>query len=140
VCVETTAARGFVDITDDLEAVVARSRVTEGTLTVQTRHTTTAVVVNEHEPLLLEDMLAMLERLAPAAEAYAHDDLSRRTVNLTPRERRNGHAHCQALLLPPSATLVVEGGRLALGRWQRVFLIELDGPQRRELAVTVTGT
>lgn len=137
--VETTSPRGFIDITERLAAIVERSGVVNGTLTVQTRHTTTAVVVNEHEPLLFEDLLAMLERMAPRDMGYAHDDLARRTVNLTPRERRNGHAHCQALLLPPAVTLVVESARLALGRWQRVFLVELDGPQSRELAVLVTG-
>jgi len=138
--VTTPDARGFIDITEKLEMVLSRSGVTTGTLTVQTRHTTTAVVVNEHEPLLLEDALAMLDRVAPASAAYGHDDPARRTVNLTPRERRNGHAHCQAMLLPTAVTLVVERGRLALGRWQRVFLVELDGPQRRELSVAVTGS
>lgn len=134
---ESTAPRVFIDITDQLQVIVARSGVEAGTLTAQTLHTTTGVVVNEHEPLLLDDMLAMLNRLAPCEAAYGHDDPVRRTVNLTPAERRNGHAHCQALFLPTSATLVVRGGRLALGRWQRVFLVELDGPQVRDVAVVV---
>jgi secondary thiamine-phosphate synthase enzyme len=60
-------------------------------------------------------------------------------VNLTPDERLNGYAHCQALLLPTTATLNVADGRLQLGCWQRVFLVELDGPRSREVSVLVMG-
>ena len=60
-------------------------------------------------------------------------------MNLTPDERRNGHAHCRALLLGPSACLNVVDGRLQLGRWQRVFLVELDGPRAREISVLMLG-
>ena len=62
-----------------------------------------------------------------------------RTVNVTEAERPNGHAHCRALLLPSSACLNVMGGRLLLGRWQRVFLVELDGPREREMSVIIFG-
>jgi thiamine phosphate synthase YjbQ (UPF0047 family) len=55
------------------------------------------------------------------------DDFSRRTVNLMPGERRNGHAHCRAALLRTSESVPVAGGVLTLGRWQRVFLVEFDG-------------
>ena len=67
---------------------------------------------------------------------YAHDDLSRRTINVAgPRERRNGYAHCRAALLGCTETVMVEDGRLCLGRWQRVLFAEFDGPQRRDLQV-----
>ena len=59
---------------------------------------------------------------------------------MTPGERRNGHAHCRAALLRGSETLAVRDGRLNLGRWQRVFLVEFDGPQCRELILTMMGT
>ena len=54
----------------------------EGLLVAQTRHTTTGLLINEHEPLLLADLEALFERLAPVAAVYAHDDFSRRTVNV----------------------------------------------------------
>ena len=95
--------------------------------------------MNEHEPLLLEDFAGLLDATAPSQRAYRHDDLSIRRVNLTPGERVNGHAHCRALFLPSSACLNVVDGALQLGRWQRVFLVELDGPQEREVSVLVTG-
>ncbi len=107
-------------------------------MSVQSLHTTAAIVVNENEPLLLQDLRAALERAAPRHLAYRHDDFSQRAA-VPPDEPANGHAHCQALFLRASETLGVAGGRLRLGRWQRVFLVELDGPRTRTAAVTVLG-
>lgn len=134
--VVTARATEFIDITDRLESLVKASNLKNGALVIQTRHTTTGLLVNEAEPLLLDDLAARLACWAPLDLPYAHDDLSRRTVNvLGSRERRNGHAHCRAALLRSSETLIVEDGRLCLGRWQRVLFVECDGPQRRDLAV-----
>lgn len=129
----------FIDLTDRLEAIVSGLRIRAGLVNVQTRHTTTAVIVNEHEPGLLADFTALLERSAPAGGAFRHHEAPARSGDTTAAERPNGHAHCRALLLPSSAGLNVAGGRLQLGRWQRVFLVELDGPQERELSVLVAG-
>jgi len=71
--------------------------------------------------------------------SYRHDDPALRTVNLTPDERINGHAHCRALMLAPSACLNVIDGCLQLGRWQRVLLAELDGPRERQVAFLILG-
>ncbi len=127
----------FIDLTDRLDRFVSNAGVRDGILNVQTLHTTTAVVVNEHEPLLLTDFQALLETAAPGAGRYRHDDMTERTVNVTDAERPNGHAHCRALLLPASACLNVTGGHLLLGRWQRVLFVELDGPRDRELSLLV---
>ena len=129
----------FIDLTGELEALVADEKLAVGLLNIQTLHTTTAIVVNENEPLLLEDFRALLEGTAPSEHHYRHDDTAVRTVNLTEAERPNGHAHCRALFLPSSACLAVADGRLRLGRWQRVFLVELDGPRRRDISVLVFG-
>jgi secondary thiamine-phosphate synthase enzyme len=138
VSVETRSPLEFVDITDVLSRAVKEVGLMEGLLVVQTRHTTTGVMINEHEPLLLADLEAMFERLAPVAAAYAHDDFSCRT-NVGPGERRNGHAHCRAALLRASESIAVSDGRLSLGRWQRVFLVDFDGGQRREVSLTLLG-
>jgi secondary thiamine-phosphate synthase enzyme len=129
----------FIDLTNELEALVADSSIRFGFVNVQTLHTTTAIVVNELEPLLLADFAVLLENAAPRDAGYRHDDATVRTVNVTPDERINGHAHCQALLLAPSACLNVIDGRLQLGRWQRVFMAELDGPRPREISVLLLG-
>jgi secondary thiamine-phosphate synthase enzyme len=137
--VATERPTQFIDITDRIRSLVADSRIRIGVVNVQSLHTTTAVVVNEHEPLLLTDFAAALERTAPFDAAYRHDDATIRTVNLMPDERANGHAHCRALFLSPSASLNIVGGSLQLGRWQRVFFVELDGPRTRELSVVLCG-
>jgi secondary thiamine-phosphate synthase enzyme len=129
----------FVDITPALARVVEGLGLRDGVLTVYTRHTTTGLLINEHEPLLLSDLQAMFERLVPEDAAFAHDNFERRTVNLTPGERRNGWAHCRAALLPTSESIPVADAQLSLGRWQRVLLVEFDGGQRREIAVTLQG-
>ena len=129
----------FVDLTDDIRNAVLGSRVRNGFVNVQTRHTTTGIVINENEPLLLADMVDLLERLGPSTSAYRHDDFSIRTANLTPDERTNGHAHCRALFLRASECINIIDGELDLGRWQRIFFLELDGPQRRSVSVTVVG-
>ena len=129
----------FVDLTDRIEKLVVESGVRLGLVTIQTLHTTTAIVLNEHEPLLLTDFQALLETAAPDDGRYRHDDKTVRTVNVTAEERANGHAHCRALLLPTAACLNVIGGRLLLGRWQRVFFVELDGPREREISVLILG-
>jgi secondary thiamine-phosphate synthase enzyme len=125
-------------LTDRLEALVAEAGIRFGFVNVQTLHTTTAIFMNELEPLLLSDFASVLENAAPRNAGYRHDDLRARAVS-APDERINGHAHCRALLLGSSACLNAIDGRLLLGRWQRVFLAELDGPRTREISVLVLG-
>ncbi len=137
--VATTADQEVIDITDQLEAFLLLTGLTRGMLLVHSLHTTTAVIVNENEPLLHGDLFRQLERLAPRALAYDHDDPTRRVVNRMDQERTNGHAHCRAMLLGGSVCLPIVAGRLLLGRWQRVLLVELDGPQERTLVATIVG-
>ena len=137
--VATERATQFIDLTDRIEALAAAGGIDAGLVNIQTLHTTTAIVVNEHEPLLLADFEGLLARAAPREAHYRHDDMEVRTVNLAPGERANGHAHCRALLLASAASLNLAEGRLQLGCWQRVFLVELDGPRVREVSVLVLG-
>jgi secondary thiamine-phosphate synthase enzyme len=129
----------FVDLTPRVEAFVLTAGLVTGWINVQTRHTTAGLLVNELEPLLLGDLETLLERAAPRGAGYAHDELHRRN-DVPPDERPNGHAHAKAALLPSSATLNVVGGSLQLGRWQRVLLVELDGPRPREISLVAVGT
>ena len=137
--IDTVLPFEIVDVTTLVDAVVQSSGLSDGLVMIQTRHTTTGVLINEHEPLLFEDLQRMFQRLVPHWPPYAHDDVNRRTVNLTPGERRNGHAHCRAALLRASESLMVADGRLSLGRWQRVLFVDFDGGQRRQLSVTLMG-
>jgi len=129
----------FIDITPDVQAFVSESGVTNGVVVVYAAHTTAGIAINEAEPLLLDDLRRLLEQFAPRGAAYQHDDLSIRTVNLEPNERANGHAHCQRLLIGASESIPVVDGVVQLGRWQRVFFVELDGPRPREIRLQALG-
>jgi len=135
--VATERATEFIDLTARIEALTAEAGIHAGLVNIQSLHTTTAIVVNQAEPLLLVDFDPLLAKVAPRDAPYRHNDLNVRT--LAPGERPNGHAHCQALLLGLSASLNFAEGRLQLGRSQRVFLVELDGPRAREVSVLVLG-
>jgi len=134
-----TRAPEFIDITDEVLSAIDTSSVREGTVTVFSRHTTAAVVINENEPLLLKDMARFLEGAAPREASYRHNDFVVRTANMTEDECPNGHSHCQHLLLGASETIPIADGRPLLGRWQRLFMIELDRPRPREIVVQVQG-
>ena len=136
---QTTGAPQFVDITERVERALARSGLGDGLVVVFSRHTTAAITINENEPLLMDDMARFLERLAPHAAAYRHNDFTVRTVNMTADESPNGHAHCLQLVLGASQTIPVQDGRLGLGRWQRVFLVELDRARSRQVVVQAFG-
>jgi secondary thiamine-phosphate synthase enzyme len=129
----------FVDLTDAISDIVRESGVDDGFALVYSQHTTARIHVNEAEPLLLADLTSLLERVVPRDAFYHHDDFSVRTVNLTLGERINGHSHTRGLFVPVSEHLPVSDGAIMLGRWQRVFMLELDGPQSRKVVVKVLG-
>lgn len=137
--VSAEGEQGFVDLTERVTACIAESRIAYGLVNVQVRHTSAALLVNENEPLLLGDLERLLERLAPRGAAYDHDRFDLRTPHLAPDERANGHAHSRAVLLRTSECLNLVDGALQLGRWQRLFLVELDGVREREVSVLVMG-
>ena len=130
----------FIDLTALVAERVRRSGVFQGLVCVQTRHTTAAITVNENEPHLVEDMKALLERLAPRDARYGHNDRIRLATEAPLDESENGDAHCRALLLGASETLTIVGGAVQLGTWQSLFLVELDGPRKRSLSLVVLGT
>ena len=127
----------FIDLTARIETLAAEAGIRAGIVNVQSLHNTVAIVVNEPEPLLLVDFGDLLARTASGQAPYRHNDTNVRT--LLPGERPDGHAHCQAILLGCTASLNYSDGRLQLGRWQRVLLVELDGPAEREVSILIMG-
>jgi secondary thiamine-phosphate synthase enzyme len=115
-----------IDITRQVNEAVGESGVAEGICLVYTLHTTTGIVINEAETGLVADLLRRLMSLAPPGAGYLHDRID-----------ENARAHLQAVLLGNSRTIPVEEGCLALGTWQRVLFVELDGPRRRKVIVRV---
>ena len=137
--ITTNTAPEFIDVTDDVRRIVAKSGAHLGQVTIFSTHTTCAIKINEHEPLLLGDMCRVLEQAAPKLAEYDHNDLSRRTGDMEEDECENGHAHCQHLFLGTSETVPILDGQMALGRWQRIFLVELDRARDRRVLVTIVG-
>ena len=139
--VRATETLGCVDLTDEIERLLTEAGVSQGLCVVFCAHTTASVLVNEWEDGALDDLRHWIGSAFPSDRYYAHDDLGRRTQNLQRHERRNGHAHlAQMTLGGTSQALPVANGRLCLGRWQRVFLIELDEPRERTIVVQFAGS
>ena len=139
----TTHCGQFLDITEDVRNVVAKSDVQQGMALVYSPHTTCAVVINERESGFIQDFNELLESLVPSeGPYYRHDDLSIRTEGLEddPHDVPNGHSHCRAALLSSSSQAIpIVDGRLLLGRYQKVFFCELDRARARKLFIQVIG-
>jgi len=124
--IRTTQKREMIDLTARVAEIVARAEVVEGLCTVYTPHATAAIVVNENDdPNVCVDVLDALDRLVPAG-IWRHD-----------RVDGNAASHIQASILGPGETIPVRDGKLYLGRWQAIMLVELDGPRERLVLVTL---
>jgi secondary thiamine-phosphate synthase enzyme len=125
--VETRARVEFKDITGLIQKLVAESGVQNGLCHLFVPHTTAGVLINENDdPALQEDLDNFLKELAPHDRDYLHND-------------GNCDAHLKAAVIGCSKTLLVEGGRLVLGRWQGVYFCEFDGPRRRDLRIKIVA-
>jgi secondary thiamine-phosphate synthase enzyme len=123
--IRTKAREEFVDLTAEVERLVAASGAASGVCVVTVPHTTAGITVNENaDPDVRADMAMVLRRTVPDALPYAHSE-------------GNSPAHVKAGLVGSSATLIVEGGRLRLGTWQGIFFCEFDGPRTRQAWVQV---
>ena len=134
----------FIDITDEVEEFIESSGVLNGIVVVFSKHTTAAIVIQEDEPLLLDDFRNLLDSIASSDAKYSHNDFDVRTVHMHDNECPNGHSHCQHLTLGSSESVPVIDGKMARGEWQRVFMVELDGEKAqqigyREVVVQVLG-
>ena len=126
--IRTSHKREMIDVTERVAEIVAQADVAEGLCSVYTPHATAAIVVNENDdPNVCVDTLDALDRLIPAG-IWRHD-----------RVDGNAASHIQASILGPGETIPVRDGRLCLGRWQAVMLVELDGPRERRVVVTVVS-
>ena len=120
-----------IDITSSLAAAVREAGVAEGQVTAFVRGSTSAITTMEFEPGGVHDLRTLLDRLIPAAGDYEHNRLNQDT---------NSHAHQRASVIGPSEVVPVVGGRLALGTWQQVVLLDFDDrPRERTVVVQVTG-
>ena len=135
---ETKKQFEIVNITEQVQEVLKKSGIKNGQVTVFVDHTTASIRLNHDEPLLLQDIMKMLYRLAPVDINYAHDVFEIRQ-NVSVNERSNGHAHVKAFLLGSSETIPVHEGRMLMGERQSIFFVELDGGRKRTYVVHILG-
>jgi len=128
VSVRTTARVDMVDITHLAQEEVEKAGVTDGLCVVYVPHTTSGVTINEGaDPAVCSDIIKKLKQLVPPHDGYRHME-------------GNSDSHIKASLMGSSVTVLVEGGRLVLGTWQKIFYCEFDGPRSRRFFVkTVNG-
>ncbi|MCY4617303.1 MAG: secondary thiamine-phosphate synthase enzyme YjbQ [Chloroflexi bacterium] len=135
----TEEGPSFRDITEEVREIVHQSGVGFGQVSVFSQHTTAAIILQEHEPLLLNDLRDRLIAWAPPEIYYRHNDFDIRTVNMHENEPENGHSHVQHMMLGTSETIPVLSGELHIGEYQSIFLVELDESRDRRVSVTVLG-
>jgi secondary thiamine-phosphate synthase enzyme len=125
--VSTRRREELVDITSSVEGAVGKAGISSGICVLYCPHTTAAITVNEGaDPSVAEDMVMGLRRLIPLDWGFSHME-------------GNSDAHIKASVIGPSETVIVDGGKLVLGTWQRIFFCEFDGPRKREFFVKVQG-
>ena len=135
--IETREGISIFNITPQILGYLDESGIKNGFVVVSSRHTTTALAINEHEERLLEDIRAFFTKLVPAGDNYLHNDIHLR--DCPPDEPENAHSHIAALLFGSSEAIPVANGELAIGQYQSVMLIELDGPRPRTVNVQICG-
>lgn len=132
--IPTRARVEIHDLTDRVASLPGLDEVAQGMVLLHSLHTTAALLINEAQDALLEDIRALLRRLVPEEGAYRHNDPEVSDCN-----RANAWSHLAAVLLSHTIQIPIEQGRLVLGTWQRVLFCELDGPQTRRIHVQVMG-
>ena len=135
--IQTEPGINIHNVTSYIEKILTATSIKNGQVLVFSRHTTTALAINENEERLLEDVKVYLRKLAPETDKYLHNDLHLRDV--PPDEPINAHSHLMAMTLSTSEVIPVVDGKLALGTYQSVLFFELDGPRKRTLFIQVCG-
>src|SRR3989338_8877031 len=123
--IKTSKRIDLIDITEQVQNIVSKSKVKDGICFLFCPHTTAGLTINENaDPSVKSDMLNTLNKLVPENAGYAHSE-------------GNSDSHIKSSLLGASLTIFIQGGQLALGTWQGIFFCESDGPRTREIWVKV---
>jgi secondary thiamine-phosphate synthase enzyme len=129
--VSTRGHTDVVDITESVSELLAKHKLQNGNVTVFVSGSTAGVTTVEYEPGLVKDLPEAFEKIAPTGKSYHHD---------ATWGDKNGYAHVRASLLGPSLTVPFNNGRLLLGTWQQVVLIDFDDrPRDRVIVLQLLG-
>mmetsp|Transcript_16994 Transcript_16994/g.32555 ORF Transcript_16994/g.32555 Transcript_16994/m.32555 type:complete len:196 (-) Transcript_16994:203-790(-) len=136
------------DITPQIKSLLEEAGISNGFVNVLSRHTTTAITINECEQRLIDDVRQYLPKVAPPNYPYLHNDIHLRSgpedwpggdEAWRAQEPQNAHSHLLSMLVGNSESIPVVDGNLTIGTWQSVILLELDGPRNRTVGVQVIG-
>jgi len=119
----------YIDITSQMQKIVEKSGIKNGILVMHEVHTTAALTIQENDSSIHEDTKEILEEIIPLNKQYRHSY----------EGNENATAHIKNQLLGSSIALPIINGKLALGTWQSIFLIELFEPRKRKIAVCIIG-
>lgn len=125
---KTSDRTELVDITQNINAALAECAIRKGIVNVYSRHSTSAVFINENESGLLADFIDLIESLIPSGGNYRHNRID-----------NNADSHLRSFIIGNSETIPFQGSSMALGTWQSVFFLDLDGPRNRRVTVTIMG-
>ena len=128
----------FFDVTEKVQEIVTSAGVREGSVVVFAPHMTMGVIINHNEPMLIQDFMRILYKLAPMDDRYSHDLFELRKSSKSDG-RSNGHSHCKSFLTGVSQTIPIEKGKLLLTDKQSIFAVEFDGARKRDIIVQVMG-
>lgn len=125
----------FTNITTKVKDFVDQSEIKEGTVLIFSQHTTAAVVIQENEEGIFQDVKDTLELVASKTKEYQHHKVALEI----PDEPLNGYAHCHHVFIDPSEIIPISEGKMMLGTYQHIFLVELDRSRPRTVVVQVSG-
>ncbi len=125
----TKTARAYINITPQVEGLVAKSGIKEGMVLVSAMHITAGVYVNDEEDGIIHDIDEWVERLAPFRKDYQHHRTG----------ETNADAHLKSLLIHHEVVVPVTKGALDLGPWQQIYYAEFDGRRRKRVIIKVMG-
>ncbi|TYO95000.1 secondary thiamine-phosphate synthase enzyme YjbQ [Desulfallas thermosapovorans] len=124
--INTGKKEQFIDLTRDITHLIKESGISEGVCHIYVPHTTAGVTINEgHDPSVIHDILMHLNKLVPDDGGYTHLE-------------GNSDAHIKAFLAGTEKTVLVSGGEILLGNWQRIFFCEFDGPRQRKVLIRIS--
>jgi secondary thiamine-phosphate synthase enzyme len=132
--IKTDERLHVIDLTEQVMTIVRGLRVKEGVVNLFSMHTTCTIFINEFQTALLSDIKTFLETAVKRDADWRHNDPAHSDC-----DRMNADSHLRAMLLGHSLTVQVSGGEVVLGQWQRLLLVELDGPRTRTLRLSFMG-
>ena len=126
--VETNERIQLIDVTNQVEEFIKESEIKNGLCLISSLHSTTAIIINENESGLIQDILYEIQKVFPKDEKWLHNRID-----------DNADSHLASAFIGSSKTFPIKDGKIIRGTWQNIFLLELDGPRIRRIILEALG-